>query len=297
MNKLLLAAVPAVLLMQGCVVWDIRNEMRNANARLGDVKTTLDGVNGSLDKANTALSEANSRLDGVEKGLVRLDRTNSLIDGVGKGLTRIDTTNTALDGLEKQLALLASIEQSLGRLDAHLASVRKTIGSIDSMIPFLDLGGGEEVVAAPATTPAPTSTPAPGAQASATPAERPAGEPAAPEAEPAGRRDLIVGAWVCRYPESSRALVLLADGRYLSSAADVVVEGTWTREGTKLTLTSKAAPVPATGASTPAAGSTPSTPTTPSATPAPSVFEVVSSTTRALTLRSEQGRLVIYGRP
>src|SRR5262245_13841783 len=91
----------AVLLMPGCVAWEIRDEMRNANTKLTDVHSSLGATNDRLDK-------------------------------VDNGLGRIDATNTSLDTLHQQLALLTSIKESLARLDTHLASLRKTIGRIDT---------------------------------------------------------------------------------------------------------------------------------------------------------------------
>lgn len=279
-RPILIVAALLLPLLQGCVVWDIRNEMRSTNAKLADVKSTLDTANAGLDKANT-------RLDDVEIGLKRLDRTNDLIGGVEQGMTRIDKTNTSLDTLQKQLDMLAAIEKSLTRLDAHLTAVRKALGSIDSMIPFLDLGGGD-----PGPVPAVAET---------TPGEpKPEGEPAAP----AARRDLLTGIWVSRYPDDRRALMLMPDGRCVYSVLSqnqvppqpgvildpqtVTTVGRWTHEGGILTLTLDP-PAPA----TPAAGQ----PAPPA--PAPLVWKVkvVNMTSRSVALQFDDVGLIIFGRP
>ncbi|HRJ51069.1 MAG TPA: hypothetical protein PKU91_11065, partial [Phycisphaerales bacterium] len=143
-NLIITGTLAASAALPGCIVREIRDELRAANGQLVCVQFAMDEANQGLSSANTLLAQTNDRLDRVEEGLTRLDRTNALIDRVEKGLERIDRTNHSLGGLEAQLALLNSIEQSLGRLDTHLASVRKTIGSINSFIPFLDLGGGYE---------------------------------------------------------------------------------------------------------------------------------------------------------
>ncbi len=268
----------------GCVVWEIRDEMRSANTNLADVKQTLDVANSSLD-------EANSRLDRVEEGLTRLDRTNTLIDSVETGLERIDTTNAELASLGK----LQSIDTSLSRLDVHLAAVRKTIGSIDNMIPFLDLGGGDEyideapaageareVAAAGEVSDAAATAPAPSSDA----AEAPPETTKAP-----AKREVFLGTWVEQFPSHVHAIVILSNGRYVFVAGDAPgIEGAWTHNSGVLTFTPDPVSAPPT-AQTPAKA--------PAATPnlAPSTYSILNSSNRTLTLRDANGSLLIYGRP
>ena len=243
-------ALGAALLgpLSGCVVWDIRNEMRKTNTNLVEVQerlTKLDQTNSSLDRTNE-----------------RLEKANALIDNVERGLGRIDSTNNSLSGLEQQLVLLKSIDKSLNHLDQHLASLRKTINKLDGVIPFLDLGGDAPVEpTAPASAEEPALAAADGVApvenaAAATPAATAPGT-AAPAA--AAKRDPLTGTWLTQYPSRDNALVLLADGRYFwatrtvtttpqgaPSGGSVTIEkGTWTRKDAALSLQADPTVVPA----------------------------------------------------
>lgn len=303
MIRFLLLAVLASTLLPGCVVWDIRNEMRTANKQLGQAQETLNQVDTSLANANKALAESNNRLDKVEAGLVRIDRTNTLIDDVGAGLHRIDTTNTQLASLDKQLELLGSIEKSLARLDVHLTAVRKTIGSINSMIPFLDLGGAEDPGAPPATAAPTTATTAEPAADAATQAASTAPPATTADATTAAKpRDSLQGIWLQKFPDTQRALVLNPDGRYLFANGTPIPEtGTWKREGTTLVLTQDPLPPPpiqpAPSAGTKPENPQPSSPPPPPAPPAPKRFEIVSQSARALAVNWNGSAVLVFSRP
>ncbi|NRA57474.1 MAG: hypothetical protein HRU13_05080 [Phycisphaerales bacterium] len=135
----------------GCIAWEIRDEMRQINASMEDVKVQLGTVN--------------------------------------DGLTKLERTNTILSDLDMKLTSLETINSSLSSVDAHLASLRKTLNNIDSTIPFLSLSGDEEdeVIetaeeAAEREGGAPSSQPE--TQPGADPAEEPATEPQTPAADP-----------------------------------------------------------------------------------------------------------------
>lgn len=193
-----LLLITALTFLPGCVVWDIRDEMRRTNAQVGAVQESLAATNQRLDGVDTRLTGTNERLQG---------------------------TNTSLTTVEEQLLLLREINSSMGKLDVHLASLRKTIGAINNMMPFLDLGDApaEEAVAAE-----------PGAEAAqaAAPAEGTA-QPAQPtESAPAPKREVLLGLWVSAYPDSSRALIIMPDGKYLHSKPDSKGKSTQTERGT-----------------------------------------------------------------
>lgn len=241
-----LLAVSGVLIclfaLPGCIVREIRDEMRSANAQLACVQDQLGAVSKELTDVNAGLGEANDRLDKVDQGLTRLDRTNALIDNVEQGLVRIDRTNASLTDLDKQLEQLRSIESSLSRLDQHLTAVRKTMASLDGMIPFLDLDTGP-VTDAPPMLPEPArktegepvaAGTAPG-EGNAAAQATPAGEAADPATAGRAARDPLLGIWMSQYPDKGHVLILQSGGRYIRSDLDknsghTLQRGTFARE-------------------------------------------------------------------
>ncbi len=204
--------VPLIALLPGCIVQEIRDEIKGVNAKL----VTVDA---GLNATNAQLEQINQRLTGVGGGL---DATNVKLKDVESGLGRIDATNQSLGSVQERLALLASIEKSLTHLDAHLAALRKTIGKLDSAIPFLDLGG-DAPIETPTTSVA-SAPPADGTQS--TPTATPTDQPAAPA------RDPLVGPWITAHPSDSFVLLLLADGRFVQETGDTTrlkLRGTWKR--------------------------------------------------------------------
>lgn len=255
---LILAALP---FLGGCVVWEIRDGIRESNTQIVSVKSTLDNVN------------------------ARLDSVNERLDKVDKGLDRLDATNLSLTDVQDRLALLRSIETSLGHVDGHLASLRKTIGTIDSAIPFLDLGGD-----APIEEPAVAAAPAePGAEQVAA-ADAPAGEaakqPTATEPTAPAKRDALIGTWISAYPDESRALVLQQGNTfvYIEGATAKTPSrrsaGRWAREKNTLTLD---------GIQPPPQGKT---------QPPPQVqtWQILSLTARSVTIEGPDG-LIVFAKP
>lgn len=252
----------------GCVVWEIRDGIRESNTQLVEVKSTLDTVN------------------------ERLDNVNSRLDKVDVGLGRLDDTNLSLTDMKERLILLRSVEESLRHVDAHLASLRKTIGAIDSAIPFLDLGGD-----APVEEPVATTTPAApdaGAEQIAAPGttapEAPAGDAAKQTAvaEPAApaKRDALIGTWISAYPDNSRALVLqqgntfvMVDAANAKSPARRST-GRWAREKNTLTLD---------GVQPPPQGKTP-------VQPQVQTWQILSLTARSVTIEGPDG-VVVFAKP
>jgi hypothetical protein len=245
-----------MLLVPGCIVREIRDNLKSANAK-------LDTVDAGLASTNAQLGEANQKLSGVGSGL--------------------GTTNQSLSTLEEQLRLLHSIDKSLNNLDAHLASLRRTIGKLDSAIPFLDIGGDATI-----ETSAATQAPAPPAPVDATQVQPQATAQTAQEGA-APTRDPLLGPWVSVHPPQAWAIVLLADGRYVLDQASGREGGTWSRVGASLTFTPQA---PALDAVSAPPGAQPS-PTPPAAWRA----EILYQTTRSVTLQDPQGGLRVLSRP
>jgi hypothetical protein len=211
--------------------------------------------------------------------------------------------------VDQRLALLQSINTSLTHLDAHLASLRKTISSLDDSIPFLSFGGSDETIPEPTAAAAPDQqAAAPAAPEAATGAESP---PAASATDTAATRDPMVGAWITRYPDDRRAIIFAPSGDFILSrrepeGATSEFIGTWTREDRVLKLTgqplaaadtvepAKAEPVATEGAAKepgpgqPAAGEPPA--------PITRSIEIVMVTGRSVTVRLD-GELLILIRP
>jgi hypothetical protein len=293
-------AVAAGLGLSGCIVQEIRDDLKSANARLGTVDQNLASTTEKLGVVERNLAETNTKLA----------TANEQLTGVGGGL---GTTNSSLGQLEQQLRLLESIDKSMVRLDGHLASLRGTIARIDSTIPFLDLGGDApvETAAAPAGESGDASVKSDSAEAGVGEAGQRAGGPAGEEAAKASGgdaagtsaavaastprdavpRDAWVGPWVSADPRRTFTLVLMADGQYMREesykygAAGAEVDatrvdlGTWNREGSgerlALVLT------PRDGAKD-AAGNI-----------VPSRLRVLHQTSRTLTLSGGEGPRVL----
>lgn len=219
----------SIVMLPGCIVGEIRDELKLANQQLTTVQESL----GKLDTTNQSLAATNNELD----------QTNKLINSVQGGLGRIDKTNDSLSTLEQQLILLNSIEKSLTRLDNHLAGLRGTINKLDGVIPFLDLGAGD--IPPPVPVAAQTNVNPSGTQPTASEAAVPAVTQEAQAATETPtvtttsvQRDSMTGTWVTTHPNRGGVVVLLADGKYLFayalnpavSAQNATIErGTWKR--------------------------------------------------------------------
>lgn len=294
------AAVLALLpLLPGCIVGEIRDELKNANSQLTDVQTSL----AKLDQTNEQIARTNEELI----------RTSQLIDDVQQGLGRIDETNSSLTNVDQRLSLLNSINTSLTHLDAHLASLRKTISSLDDSIPFLSFGGGDDAIPEPSAP----AEPAAGEQPDATERAVDASAEQAP-AEKQRARDPMVGAWVTRFPDDRRAIVFAPDGRFILSRREnddstTEIAGEWERDDRILSLTAAVVPAPeptSTPAASPsqpaAAGATAPAASQPGASVAPPPpappepvtrrLEIVLVTGRSVTVRLD-GELLILVRP
>ncbi len=143
---LAMAGVVGCAVMQGgCVVWDIRNDLRGVNGRLEHVETQL----AALDKTNQQLDELKGQMESLKVQLV---------------------------ALQTSLQVMPSMDATLVKLDEHLAGLRGTIESIDKTIPFLSLSPKEEVKpeSAVGEHSTPTDSSAPSAPASS-------GEPTTPQ--------------------------------------------------------------------------------------------------------------------
>lgn len=200
-------------LLPGCVVWEIRDEMRNVHAQLNEVNAELEGVNTSLES--------------VQIQLAMLEQTRDRLIQVEGGLGQ---TNDSLSSLDQQLQLLRSIQTSLGNLDAHLLSLRKSIQGINRVVPFLNFGGDEIVQTDAPARPAGVAAASPGADALDND----------DDAAAIVRPDPLLGVWMTVRPAGGPTLIVDRDSYLLEEhAADgqvVLRAGAWSRDGNTLVL-------------------------------------------------------------
>lgn len=223
--------------LPGCVVWEIRDEMRGVNARLDQVEATLATVNAGLGTVNNELTDIEVQLGDVR---ATIDNTNEYLDSVYGGL---GDTNISLGDMQERLLLLRSVQASLTNIDAHLASLRKTINRIDGAIPFLSLGG-DEVVETPAGSAPAASAPSRESQAivAAGETQTPSGESSSASRPAPARTDPLIGVWISAQPSDGTTLVIQPGDSYLLTRPidddnDDRESGSWTRSGNSLVLT------------------------------------------------------------
>lgn len=109
----------SAMVMGGCVLDDIHEEMQASNAVMLRAEQTISESSGSL-----------TRLEG---------QLDSILE-----------QNLALqEKLAEQQVVLTSIDGSLKRLDEHLLALRQMMDAIDDRIPFVSFGAEEEEEAAP----------------------------------------------------------------------------------------------------------------------------------------------------
>jgi septal ring factor EnvC (AmiA/AmiB activator) len=284
-SLLLALALIATLPLSGCVFWQIRDGVRDTNGR-------LDTVDQSLGNTNSRLDQVNSELKALQGDLKRLDTTNAELLNVQGDLGRLDTTNASLTNVQARLETLQSINQSLGKMDVHLSSLRKTIGRIDGMIPFLDLGTDEPVAdPAPAAEPSADAAVAVAPTDAAAPAPAPAdgSAPAPAASKPAGPKDALLGPWIRQFPDRTVALVFQDAGRYLMQTSPpgqprTSESGTWKREGKAITLTSDPVQV-----KLPDGKTEPRTTTR--------KLDILTQTTKSLTLNGPEDGLLVFTKP
>lgn len=157
-----LALLISALLLPGCIVQEIREELATTNQSIVRVES-------GLDRANTAVNRVERRMDAVDTATHRLDDTNAKL--------------AILESIDRSLL---SIDASLKRLDDHLASLRTTITNIDSMIPMLKFSDDQAPTdARPAASPTPGAAPSPpGAPAAAPTAPAQSPPPQSPPQSP-----------------------------------------------------------------------------------------------------------------
>jgi hypothetical protein len=305
----------------GCVAFEIRDSVRETNARLceltpalGHTLHAIEDTRVEVERTRGLLLEVQADIRDVrgEVALVRssLDRTDGSLTAVGSTLGETNPKLNRVDGGLDRLAVLDRLAASLEKTNKALEPLASAAGLIGTLETGLGMVMGEGTHAA-----APTSEPA----ASDSNANAPAAPlPNAPVSQspappPPARPDPLLGTWVLVYPapsppaaassrpdaaaappasgpEARDVLILRPDNTYLSAAGGTPPQtGTWTRVGRTLTLT-----LPPPAPPTPPA---PPAPAVPAASPPPGAeYELLTLTTRTLTIRSGD-TVRVYARP
>lgn len=133
-----LSLLSVVLPGSGCVFWRIEDQLESINATTAKTSARLDDVASILNRTNQNLDTTNATLAAVQTQLDNVKRTNDLLLDLQFGLgTQSVGEAEAVEKRKSVLETLNTIDTSLGKLDEHLASLRRTLENIDSTIPFI----------------------------------------------------------------------------------------------------------------------------------------------------------------
>jgi hypothetical protein len=90
-NRLLVtvALVSGTAMMPGCVVWDIRDELRQTNARIDSIKIDLAKTNKLLESANAELATTNATMGDVQQRLAVLDPIQESLDSLDESMKTV----------------------------------------------------------------------------------------------------------------------------------------------------------------------------------------------------------------
>lgn len=138
----------------GCVVGRIDRNL----AETTQAVRTIAPIVPALERTNQLMAETNARLDDTQRALADMRARLERLEGV---VVRVDQRLTAMD----------PIERSLGRIDQHLAALRKSMENVDRAVPLMDVTEG--------TAPVESATPPGRRPGDPDPATRPAPPPPA----------------------------------------------------------------------------------------------------------------------
>ncbi len=298
-----------VVFLPGCVAWEIRDGVREANRQLCDANPTLVHAVHGMESVNQDIAQTNAQLAQVQVQLAQvggqltdlhalLKQTDEHLVAVGATLGQTQPKMASLDDHLEQMKVINNVHEELKDVNAALGPLGKSLGSLGGAMSFLGMGSSGDLLDN-------EQAPAAGAgeaadQGAATKADGAGGEKgtAAPDATASMRRELLEGTWVQAYPSSApgaspgqagagekggRVLVLMGDGRYLQAEqGKPLVSGRWKREGRTAIFTPEGAG--ASGNASAANGASVET------------FDLVTLSARTLTLRRGDS-LLVFARP
>lgn len=302
----LAALACAAALLPGCVAFEIRDSVRETNARLCELTPALGQTIHSIEDTRAEVERTRVLLQGVQAdvrdvreqvALVRasLDRTDGNLAAVGSTLGETNPKLNRVDGGLDRLSVLNRLNESLERTNKALEPLASAAGLLGTLETGIGLVTGDTAPPAP-PTPAPSDPAAPSTSNAAAPAASPP-QPAPAPATTAKPADPLVGTWLQVYPpaavhdsqapEARDVLILRPDGTYLSAATGTRPQsGTWSRIGAGRTLS----------LALDTASVTPNTPNTPAAPPPAATYDLLTLTARTMTLRTGDA-VRVYTRP
>jgi hypothetical protein len=308
--RLILLALLACPFLSGCIAWEIRDEVRAANAhvcetngaightldRLAEINQDIKQTNAQMVQVQTALAQTTGQLKEVQTALAQttgqlatvyasLQKTDEHLVGVGATLDVTHPKLTTLDNDLERMRILTDVQASLKEVQKALGPLGKSLGVLSSAASFFGGGGEEADLLAHETEPAPTGegVASPGAEPPPAGAAAAKAPPAAPAEPAAPKQDMLVGTWLLVYPpaappqRSGKALIITADGAYIEAEPDKpLLRGQWTRTRRNITFR-------------PAAAS-------PGQAPGEVTAELITLSMRTLTLRRGD-EIKVYNRP
>lgn len=220
----------ATAVLPGCIAWEIRDGIREANGHMANVDCRIDDANSRLDLAHAHIDQTNALLIEVR---TELAQTNTRLGEMEGQLLRanpmIDVTNKRLD----DLMVLREVQATLTKINTQLKPLGDSLSALGSTVSFLGFGGdggegaetaggegadatdGAAVAAsdgeAAATGVATNTEPAAGASpssAGATTASATGGAGAGTTTTASSRRspNFLLGTWLLAYPTEDGAI-------------------------------------------------------------------------------------------
>ncbi len=106
MKRICLFSLSMLMLMPGCVVWDIEEGIATSNQNLEQIEGELSTINANLDTVNARMSSMDEQLMSLQ---AQIDATNAHLESLRKTINNIDNTIPFLklsgDDEEEQEAL------------------------------------------------------------------------------------------------------------------------------------------------------------------------------------------------
>lgn len=210
--------IAATASLPGCIAWEIRDGIREANGHMANVDCRIDDANARLDLAHAHIDQTNALLMEVR---TELTQTNTRLGEMEGQLLRanpmIDVTNKRLD----DLMVLREVQATLTKINTQLKPLGDSLSALGSTVSFLGFGGdsgetaggegagvtdGEAVATGVAVNTEPTAGAAPTHAAAAESATGGAGAGTTTTASSRRSPNFLLGTWLLAYPTKDGAI-------------------------------------------------------------------------------------------